>query len=360
MQTEDAMSIRVFLSYSRKDSEFVSRLAKALADEQCLVDYDLSVADPEAIVTGISAEDEWWKRLEQMIANAAVIIFVISPDSANSKVCDEEIAFAQTLSKRIIPILRRPVRFAEAPPRLSALNVKIDFSGDAEAAFAALGSLLVAIRRDIKWLRTGARLSAEAKLWDDSSRTSDHLVRGEELRQAEEWAKRRPASAPEHSELILAFLAASRAAEDESRTISEIEKARYLELVRLTRSMLEEELKIRESLPKPAHYGVAEELETETETVRSLLNLQNKWHPVEAHHIASTGASEGYAEVFRFPCCRKIAKDFLSMGKGDPPSRFRADGCQDIPKSIQHGYKARPNPFWSALVDRVRKGGDAD
>jgi hypothetical protein len=137
-QGRPAATTRVFLSYSRKDADFTRRLAQALSARGYAPNYDQSARDPANIESGIAAEDEWWQRLKEMIAAADAMVFIVSPDSATSKVCDEEIAYARNLGKRIIPIRRRPIDFAKAPPRLSALNVKIEFIDDGEAAAAAL------------------------------------------------------------------------------------------------------------------------------------------------------------------------------------------------------------------------------
>jgi hypothetical protein len=50
------------------------------------------------------------------------MVFIVSPDGAASEVCDQEIAYARNLGKRIVPVLLRPIDFAKAPPKLSALN----------------------------------------------------------------------------------------------------------------------------------------------------------------------------------------------------------------------------------------------
>ena len=105
---------RVFLSYSRKDEAFTPRLAAALEGRGYAPDFDQSARDPANVETGIAAEDEWWQRLKDMIAAADVMVFIVSPDSAASRVCDEEIAYARALGKRIIPILRRPASAGRA------------------------------------------------------------------------------------------------------------------------------------------------------------------------------------------------------------------------------------------------------
>lgn len=295
-------------------------------------------------------------RLEEIITSAEVIVFVVSPDSARSKVCDEEIAFAQAMGKRIIPVLCRPIDFATAPPRLSALNVKISFcNGDEAEAADSLKQLAAAIHLDVKWFRTAARLISIARRWETAGRTNEQLLKGAELVEAEAWAARRPVSAPQHPEILLDFLVASREGEEERKAIDKVEKARYLELVGVMRPFLEEEVRVREAMPEPNHYGVAREARLELEFVRSLLDLGNKWHPQAAMYLSSTGAAEGYAEIFRFPCCQRVVWDFRSTGASDPPSQFRSDGCKEVPKAVQYEYRQRSNPFTSALVGKYRE-----
>ena len=194
-----------------------------------------------------------------------------------------------------------------------------------------------------------------SRTWSASGGEKDRLLRGDELRAAESWAARRPASAPPAAALMLEFLEASRDFEEERRAISEVERLRYQEIDRVTREFLEEELKHRESLPRPGHPGVADELATEKQLIRSLVGLQIRWHPRAAHHIASTGARDGYAEIFEFPCCNLKIKDFLATSGGDPPSQFRADGCEDIPESIRYEASKPTNPFRSLLIAHYRQ-----
>jgi TIR domain len=351
----DRVRTRVFLSYSRRDTDFVVWLSSALNREGFLVDFDLSTEDPAGVSAGISAEDQWWVRLRDLITAADAIVFVVSPDSASSRVCDEEIAYGQALGKRIIPVLCRPVDFATAPPRLSALNVKISFTRAGERELAdSLGRLTAAINQDVSWLRTAARLLTTARRWETAGHAHDHLLRGAELRDAESWSARRPASAPQHPEVVLEFLDQSRNADDERRTIEDVEKARYLELIGVIKPFLEAEVSVRERQPKSDHYGVAQENQLELAFVRSLLSLDNRWHPQGAVYLQSTGAADGYAEIFRFPCCETIVRDFRSTGETDPPSQFRADGCREVPEAARHAYRERSNPFRSELIRQFR------
>src|SRR5215467_11985298 len=90
----------VFISYSRKDRAFVSRLRKALEDRQKRVWVDLQDILP--------AED-WLKKIQVGIEAANNVVFVVSPDSLSSAICEKEIAYTLQNHKRLIPILRRDV-----------------------------------------------------------------------------------------------------------------------------------------------------------------------------------------------------------------------------------------------------------
>src|SRR6202011_1893661 len=89
-------TVRVFISYSRKDLTFVERLEAALKAR---------AIEPLIDKSEIAAFDDWWKRIETVITRADTFVFVISPDSVASDVCRREIAFAQSLNKRLAPIV---------------------------------------------------------------------------------------------------------------------------------------------------------------------------------------------------------------------------------------------------------------
>ena len=214
---------RVFLSYSRKDVHFTRRLAEALGvrPEGYAPDYDQSVRDPANIDSGISAHDEWWPRLKDMIAKADVMVFIVSPDSAASEVCDQEIAYARNLGKRIVPVLLRSIDFANAPPKLSALNVKIDFTGDGEGAFAAaLGELCAALDLDVTWHRESRRLTELALKWEAEGRPPDRVMNPADIRATERLLEGRPRNADPPPQVLTDFLSASRARlEEEMRRL---------------------------------------------------------------------------------------------------------------------------------------------
>ena len=222
--SEQPVKTRVFLSYSRRDAPFTHRLAAALTERGYQPDFDQSSFDPANITTGISAEDEWWQRLQEIIAAADVMVFIVTPDSAASKVCDEEIAYARGISKRIVPILRRRIDFAKAPPRLSALNVKIEFLDDGDEAFAvALDQLCTVLDVDVAWHRECARLTKLGLDWHNGGQQTDALMRPADIKSAERVFERQPRNTEPPPVLLADYLEASRSRmEEEMRRIRRI------------------------------------------------------------------------------------------------------------------------------------------
>lgn len=213
---------RLFLSYSRADVAFVRDLAAALEKRNYFVDFDLG-GDALRIEGGLAPTDQWWERLKENMAAADVVVFVVSPDAIASRVCADEISWAQNLRKRLVPVLWRPINFQEAPQVLAALNVAIAFSEEAAPAHtpfrgteAALDALCLAIDHDIEWLRQGSRLTVQATLWDKESRPDAYLLRSGAISQAEKWSLAGPSDwAP--PDVVVSFLHASRQKESRDR-----------------------------------------------------------------------------------------------------------------------------------------------
>lgn len=346
---------RVFISYSRKDLEFVKRLSADLNATGCLCDFDVADTDPNNVGVGIAAEDEWWKRLQEMISRAQVVVFVVSPHSARSKVCDEEVAFAMGNAKRVIAVTYGPVNLSALPPHLLTLNVAIHFGVGAEPGYTqAVAKVAGVVQLDVRWHRAAADVVVAARKWDALGRGNEAVVHGSELQAVQEWAARRPSSAPPHSELVVAYLNACQKSAAERMATLDAERVRYLELMEVATPMLEEEIRAREAQQPSEHAGVRKEQEVELERLRSLLS--NRWHPTAANHVGSTGAVDGYAEIFVFPCCKTMVRDFLSTGE-DPPYQFRSDGCEQIPVRLQHVHRRRSNPF-RPLIHFVKRDAD--
>ena len=149
-----------------------------------------TLVDRAAIEIG----ERWRVRLEDLITRAETILFVLSPESVNSKVCAEEVAFGKRLGKRFIPVIARPVDAPSVPETLSELNYVC--LADGEPYAANVDRLVSAIRTDLAWCRTHADLGRLAEEWTKAGRPRGLLLSSARLTAAEHWLAGRPAHAP--------------------------------------------------------------------------------------------------------------------------------------------------------------------
>jgi hypothetical protein len=134
--------LQVFLSYSRKDLATAERLRDALIPRgfgAYLDKHDILPGEP------------WKERLAHLIETADTVVFLLSPDSVASAVCDWEVNEAERLGKRILPVVIRDASADAVPRRLQRLNY-IFLRDEAEAA-DGLVRLEAALLTDIAWVR---------------------------------------------------------------------------------------------------------------------------------------------------------------------------------------------------------------
>src|SRR6516162_5202198 len=103
----------VFISYSRKDKDFVRRLDEALKSRgrEAWVDWE-----------DIRPTEEFMEAIYAAIEGADTFVFVLTPDSVGSVVCGREIAHAVENNKRMVPIVARELNAGTAPEALAKLN----------------------------------------------------------------------------------------------------------------------------------------------------------------------------------------------------------------------------------------------
>ncbi len=96
------------------------------------------------------------------------MVFVLSPSSACSEICDWEVEEATGLNKRILPVNCRPLEGVSPPARLRELNYiffyeepKVPGSGFGNG----LANLVTALNTDFDWLREHTRYLQRAIQW---------------------------------------------------------------------------------------------------------------------------------------------------------------------------------------------------
>ncbi|HSG45954.1 MAG TPA: TIR domain-containing protein [Anaerolineales bacterium] len=200
---------KVFISYSRKDIDFAKRLTGELqkSDLDFWIDWE-----------GIPPTVDWWKEIEKGIEEANIFLFLISPDSASSKVCRQEIEVAVKNGKRIIPIVVREIDWDNTPQHLGHLNyiffrVTDNFTG-------SVNKLLTAIQTDYEWAATHRRLQVKALDWERNNKENGYLLRGKDLQDAELDLASNTSKDPHPTDLQREFVFNSRKATDRQRRIT--------------------------------------------------------------------------------------------------------------------------------------------
>ncbi|MDO8753173.1 MAG: TIR domain-containing protein [Anaerolineales bacterium] len=176
--TNSARKTKIFISYSRKDKSFVRKLNDAIDAEgiDAWVDWE-----------GIPLSSDWMTEISTAINSADAFVFVISPDSLNSKICMEELESGITNNKKIIPVLyREPEKKREMHSKLASTNwvymrpKRDDFK-------ATIPKLVEAIQTDLGWVQQHTRLLQRATEWNHKNKNNSYLLHGSDLDDGEQW-----------------------------------------------------------------------------------------------------------------------------------------------------------------------------
>lgn len=189
----------IFISYSRKDKEFVQKLEEYFKKQgrDVWVDWE-----------DIPLMADWRKEMYIGIEESDNFVYVISPDSVVSKPCNEEIEHALRNNKRLVPVMYRYTSSSTVHPSLRCLNF-ISFNGDDDFD-TAFQKLSQAIDTDLDYLKTHTRLLIRAIEWDKKNRHPSLLMRGKDLDDVERWLMEGIKKQPEPTTLHREYTGVSR------------------------------------------------------------------------------------------------------------------------------------------------------
>ncbi|MBV8857174.1 MAG: TIR domain-containing protein [Acidobacteria bacterium] len=168
-------SAKVFLAYARKDRAFAERLREAFreAGEEMLIDWD------------ILAASDFEDQVAAAIAAADTFVFVLSPASAQSSFCLQELRHAARQHKRVVPVVIRKIEEWKLPEELKKEHwIRFDDGSDFKSSFEQLRE---AIKSDLVWVQAHTRLLVRATDWETRGRDTNLLLRGHDLTEAKQW-----------------------------------------------------------------------------------------------------------------------------------------------------------------------------
>jgi len=205
----------IFISYSRKDIEFARQVVDALAEQ----DFDTWI-DWQSIPKG----EDWKQEIDRGIEQAETFIFLMSPDSAKSKICNLEVAHALENNKRIIPIVIRDTNPKDFHSENSGKEISkrnwIFCRDKADNFDVAIRDTIKTIHTDYEWVKYHTKLQVRALEWERNSHERSLLYRGKELENAEIQLATNSSKNPVPTDLQHNFVLISRQVTDRQRRIT--------------------------------------------------------------------------------------------------------------------------------------------
>ncbi|NES66003.1 MAG: TIR domain-containing protein, partial [Okeania sp. SIO2D1] len=165
---------QVFLAFAEADKSFMEKIRKSLIREGITVWS--SHAD---IKTGKDFKFE----INQGIAGADNLIYLLSPEAIKSEYCQQELTYALSLNKRIIPILISPTDLTQIPIEIRNLKL-IDFTASEPEG---IDKLIKELKSEAVYYQRHKFLLVKAFKWLSQNRNSSILLRGYNLEKYQIW-----------------------------------------------------------------------------------------------------------------------------------------------------------------------------
>lgn len=192
---------QIFISYSRKNGDIARRLHAALVARGKDVWIDLENIPPSA---------DWMARITAAIDASRGVIFLLSDHSIASRVCGEEVDYAQRRTKRLIPVNLGVSDTQNVPETLQKLNW-IALGTTNEDFSRAVDLTVRAIETDLEHVDLHTRLLVRGVEWESHGSDASYLLRGSDLKTAEAWLAESGGKDPPLSLLHTRYIQASRA-----------------------------------------------------------------------------------------------------------------------------------------------------
>ncbi|HEY9801059.1 MAG TPA: toll/interleukin-1 receptor domain-containing protein, partial [Leptolyngbyaceae cyanobacterium] len=172
---------KVFLSYSEQDKEIMEKIRNSLRRENITVWTN---------TTDIKTGEEFKQAIQRGIEQADNVVYLLSPDAINSTYCQQELDYALSLNKRIIPLLVQETEPTQVPPALRDLQY-IDLTDNVkeEDYYLDQSQLLRILHEDAAYYNEHKILLTKALNWKRQQNNPSILLRGYNLRSAETWFK---------------------------------------------------------------------------------------------------------------------------------------------------------------------------
>jgi WD40 repeat protein len=172
---------QVFLAYAHEDKAVMEKIRNSLQRESFTV-----WTNTTDIQTGETAE----KAIKRGIEQADNVVYLLSPHTLHSEYCQQELDYALSLNKRIIPVLVKETDVQQIPQTLRDLQY-IDLTDNVKTEDCRLddNQLVKTLRQEEAYYNEHKQLLVKALKWHKQDQNPSILLRGYNLRSAEAWLK---------------------------------------------------------------------------------------------------------------------------------------------------------------------------
>ena len=171
----DATDHRVFVSYSRTDAPLVDELDDVLREagvDSWIDRGELRLAEP------------WRAEIRESIDRSDGVVFAISKASVESIHCLEELEYARSAGKKVLPVVVgsvQPDSLQKDRQWLVDLHWIALRPGRTEEV---AHEIALAVQNDYEWTKYHTELTRRARDWEGSDRKRSKLLRGSDLAEA--------------------------------------------------------------------------------------------------------------------------------------------------------------------------------
>ena len=187
----------IFFIYHPEDIDFTRQLAERLAARNIVPRLDEDIGKSETSR----------QALREPILRSHTIAIVLSPDSAESQLCNELIEYAVSNGKRFISVIINEAIAVAVHPAI-AENAYVFFREEDDFD-SSLATLIQLLQVDAH-LRLHTELLVSASAWNLAERGSDLLLAPERAEEARQWLAEGANRTPKPSQLLVEFIHASR------------------------------------------------------------------------------------------------------------------------------------------------------
>ena len=171
----------VFFSYASEDRAVMEEIRRILLRQGLTIWTDK---------TDIQSGTQFDEAIQKGIEGADTLVYFLSKSAVDSDYCQQELTYARSLHKRIVPLQLDAVEAASIPTELQGLqHIALPPISNTDRFLAQSNLFLKELDRDAYYHRQHKELLVKALKWQQQSQNPSVLLRGHNLNHFSDWLK---------------------------------------------------------------------------------------------------------------------------------------------------------------------------